>query len=337
MRRDQGAQHDSARRGSLLVIDIHSHVVPLVDPPETAGGWPRVDVTGDCGDVYMGDLRFRTVRRESWDLARRVDEISSLGIEVQVLSPMPELFCYWADTGAARSYCRSVNDWLADAVAGGDGRFEGFGIVPLQDPDAAAAMLSEIADAGLRGIEIGTNINGVPLHDPRFTIVFEECARRGLVTFVHAFHPPSFGRFTPAVGNAITFPNDVGETLAGLLAGGLLENVPGLRLCGSHAGGSLSVVLPRLDLMWAIDEEFRDSLARAPGVYARQLWVDCLAYSPAVLTLVMRMLGPAATVFGSDYPFLPMPGADALCGEGTAPTIEELESALDGNARRLLP
>jgi aminocarboxymuconate-semialdehyde decarboxylase len=139
------------------VIDVHTHVVPAELPFGSFPGehWPRVEVDGDVGNVLVGDHPFRTVRAVSWDLERRAQEMDGHGVARQVLSPMPELFCYWADAASAADYCRAMNEWLAARVKDGGGRFDAFGIVPMQSPDAAATMLGDLADAGLRGVEIG--------------------------------------------------------------------------------------------------------------------------------------------------------------------------------------
>ena len=129
------------------MIDVHTHVVPPQLPFGHFPGdlWPRVEVNGDRGDVYMGTTHFRTVTSTAWDLGRRGDEMMTHGVDRQVLSPMPELFCYWAASKAALAYCREMNAWLAERVRGTGSRFDAFGIVPLQDPDAIGRLIAGFA------------------------------------------------------------------------------------------------------------------------------------------------------------------------------------------------
>ena len=63
----------------------------------------------------------------------------------QVLS-MPELFCY-GPSQAADTYCREMNEWLGSQV-GED--FDGFGILPMQDPQLAAARWMRSRPSGER-------------------------------------------------------------------------------------------------------------------------------------------------------------------------------------------
>jgi aminocarboxymuconate-semialdehyde decarboxylase len=314
------------------VIDVHTHVVPPTLPFGSFPGdhWPRVEIADDRGEVYTGSVHFRSVTSAAWDLDRRAEEMTAQGVERQVLSPMPELFCYWADAASATSYSREMNAWLAEQIAAGSGRFDGFGIVPLQEPDMAASMLEEIAAARLRGVQIGSNVGGVPLHDVRYAPFFAEAERLGLAVFVHAFHPHGFDTVTggPAA-SGVTFPNEIGYAAAGLVAEGVVHRHPDLRMCMSHGAGSLGLTLPRLDRMWDFDPGFRERLPVRPSDLARTLFVDLLVFAPYALAFVLEVLGRERVVVGSDYPFMPdPPGAILEHMTGLSPDDrEQIESA----------
>ena len=320
------------------MIDVHTHVVPPGLPFGSFPGdlWPRVEVDGDRAEVYTGAVHFRSVTSAAWDLERRAEEMAAHGVERQVLSPMPELFCYWADPASAAAYTREMNAWLAQQVADGEGRFDGFGIVPLQDPDGAASMLAEVAAVGLRGVQIGSNVAGVPLHDARYAPFFAEAERLGLAVFVHAFHPHGFDTITggPAA-SGVTFPNEIGFAAAGLVAEGVLHRHPDLRVCMSHGAGSLGLSLPRMDRMWDFDPGFRERLPVRPSDLARSLFVDLLVFAPYALEFVLQILGRERVVVGSDYPFMPdAPGA--ILEHMTGLSRADLERIGRGNAQTLL-
>lgn len=292
------------------MIDVHTHVVPLDLPfaGQVGEEWPRVERTGDSAVVHVGGKPFRTVGRSAWDPERRQEEMEADGVRLQVLSPMPELFCYWAEARAAETYCRGMNEWLGSQVGE---HFDAFGILPMQDPQRAAAALHEVKELGLRGVEIGSNVNGGFLHDGRYHEVFAEAARLELAVFVHPFHPHGFDSLTggPAA-SGVTFPNEIGFALGGLIAEGVLADHPSLRLCATHGGGSLGLLLPRLDRMWQMDPSFRERLPELPSSYATGLFVDLLVFAPHALASVVAMVGDDRVVVGSDYPFMPdRPGA----------------------------
>jgi aminocarboxymuconate-semialdehyde decarboxylase len=320
------------------MIDVHTHVVPAELPFGSFPGdfWPRVHVDGDRGEVYTGSTHFRSVTSAAWDLERRAEEMHAYGVERQVLSPMPELFCYWADDTSATAYTTEMNQWLAERVGKASDRFDAFGIVPMQDPERAALMLDEVATLGLRGVQVGSNIAGVPLHDARYAPFFAEAERLGLAVFVHAFHPYGFDTITggPAA-SGVTFPNEIGFAAAGLVAEGVLFRHPDLRVCASHGAGSLGLCLPRMDRMWDFDPGFRERLPERPSDLARRLFVDLLVFAPWALRFVLQVLGVDRVVVGSDYPFMPdAPGA--VLEHLTDLSRDELEQITVGNARVLL-
>jgi aminocarboxymuconate-semialdehyde decarboxylase len=292
------------------MIDVHTHVVPLDLPfTGTSGeGWPRVERTDDTAVVFVGGQPFRSVERSAWDPERRRQDMKQDGVARQVLSPMPELFCYWADAKAADVYCREMNQWLGSQV--GDD-FDAFGILPMQDPELAAAALEQVQQLGLRGVEIGSNVNGAFLHSGAFHQVFAEADRLNLAVFIHPFHPHGFESVTggPAA-SGVTFPNEIGFAMAALIAEGVLAEFPTLRVCATHGAGSLGLLLPRLDRMWAMDPTFQERLPERPSAYARRIFVDLLVFAPHALDFVLAMVGDDQVVVGSDYPFMPdAPGA----------------------------
>ena len=287
------------------MIDVHTHVVPAELPFGAKGDdrWPVLEFSGATAKVLIRGSVFRAITSQNWDLGRRLEDMARDGVVTQVLSPMPELFSYWAEPDPAARYCAAMNNWIAEAVRSHPGSFEGLGIVPLQAPDVAGEMLADVRSQGLRGVEIGTNVNGMPLHDRRLEPFFTEAERLGLAVFVHAFHPPRFETLTsPMAANAVTFPLEIGFAIGGLIAEGVVGRCPGLRLCASHGGGALSMIIPRLSFMWANDAAIREKAPERPDVYARRLFYDLLVFSAPPCA---SSSGPLAGTSWSSGPTIP--------------------------------
>ncbi|MGX7677718.1 amidohydrolase family protein [Jatrophihabitans sp. DSM 45814] len=289
-----------------MAIDVHTHVVPDGLPFGVTGDdrWPVLRAGELTGDVMVAGDIYRTVTRTAWDLDLRQQDMRARGSHAQVLSPMPHLFSYWAPIGPASDFCAGVNGWLADAIKAGDGAFFGLGMVPLQDPVAAAHALSDVKALGLQGVELGTNINGVSIADPRFKDVFLEADRLGLSVFLHAFQPPWAGSVAGPAASAVCFPLDIAFAVAGLIANGILQDCPTLRLCASHGGGGLGLALQRLIFTWQTKEKMRLRLTTSPAEIARRLFYDILLFDPSALRYLMDFVGTSQIVIGSDYPFL---------------------------------
>jgi len=288
------------------MIDTHTHVVPNGLPfgNFTDPRWPSVVIdAGGRGAVMMAGKVFRTVRDVSWDLDVRVDEMGRSGVDTQVLSPMPELMLTWAPPADAARYAEGMNTWLADAVRDNPGRFEAFGIVPIQNVESATRMLADVRAMGLRGVMLPTNVEGVSLADPRFKEFYLEASALELCVFVHAFHPSYGGQLSPGRNKAaVTFPIEIGYYVSAMVLNNML--VRGLRLLVSHGGGSAPHVLDRLAWVWSNDEALRESMPIPPMEQLKQIYYDSLTFSSRSLAHLGEIVGFDRIVLGSDYPFL---------------------------------
>jgi aminocarboxymuconate-semialdehyde decarboxylase len=293
-------------------IDMHTHVVPAETPflrrlADKDDRWARLRHREDgsrSADVLVANQHFRTVREVAYDLDAREAELADTGVSRHVLSAMPELFATWAPALDTADYCRAFNAWLAEEVRARAEHFDGLGIVPLQDVAAATGMLAQIRAAGLIGVEIPSAVPNRPLHDRRFDDFFAEAARPQLLVFIHAVgQAASFTNHQ--AGSSAIFPTRIGETTASLIANGLLFRHPSLCLLISHGGGALPAALARLDYMRTASPGMADVLPMPASHYAGLLFYDGLLFDPALLKLLVDIVGPQQIVLGSDYPFLP--------------------------------
>ena len=97
-------------------IDVHTHVVPRGLPFGHDDRFARLAIDGDRGEVFVGGRPFRVVTRAAWDTSARLDEMDRTGVAGQVLSVMPELFSYWAESAAGRALCGAFNPAVAGLV-----------------------------------------------------------------------------------------------------------------------------------------------------------------------------------------------------------------------------
>ncbi|MDQ0455680.1 amidohydrolase family protein [Rhizobium paknamense] len=292
-------------------VDVHCHVVPSRFPQPPGGGalkgWPSMTPAEAChATVVIDEKPYRTISDACWVAERRLEAMDRAGIRLQALSPMPELFGYWLPAAAGHDLSRHVNDVIADLVAEGQGRFVGLGGVPLQDVDLAISELRRaVLELGFKGVEIGSNINGAVIGDPRFHPFFAEAEALGAAVFVHAVRPAGMDRLVgPApLQQVLAYPTDVGLAAASVITGNLLKHYPGLRIAFSHGGGSFASLLPRLEQGYAVFPALRDSLDEPPSVSARRLYADSLVFDQATLRRVVEVFGPERVMIGTDFPF----------------------------------
>jgi len=323
-------------------VDIHCHVVPsrFPDAPGIGPlkGWPSMVAAGECHATVVIDHKpYRTVSDACWVAERRIEEMDGSGIRIQVLSPMPELFGYWIEAAAANDLVRHVNDSIAALVAEGEGRFVGLGGVALQDLDLAVEELRRVVlDLGFAGVEIGSNINGVPVGDPRLHPFFEEAETLGAAIFVHAVRPAGMDRLVgPApLQQVLGYPTDVGLAAASAITGGLLLKFPRLRIAFSHGGGTFASLLPRLQQGYSVFPALKESMAEPPVVQARRMYVDSLVFDTDTLRRITSVFGEDRVMIGTDYPFNfrdadPIAGIEAAHADTALRDRLIFENALD--------
>ena len=295
----------------MMRIDLHTHVVPehWEDFAARYGGgrWPRLVHRDACRATIMtGETVFREIDDRSWRPERRIEDMDRLGIDRQVLSPPPVMFCYWADARATEAFARMQNENVAGVVGRHPDRFVGMATVPLQDPALAVKELRYCRERlGLRAVEIGSCPAGRDFDDPALFPFFEACAELDVAAFVHPA-VPLVGQerltkyyFPLIVGN----PLETALAASKLIYGGVLERLPQLRVCFAHGGGAFPFTLARLDHGWKVRPEGPAAIPRPPREYARRLYFDSLTLSAMNLKFLVEQFGADRVVIGSDYPF----------------------------------
>jgi aminocarboxymuconate-semialdehyde decarboxylase len=297
--------------GCACGIDVHAHVIPH-DFPRYLGNavpadWPSMVPAHACHrHVMVSGKVYRTVSERAWSPSRRIEDMEPMGLSQQAISPMPELLSYWMEAAAASQLLRYLNEQIAQMAALSGGRLVGMGAVPLQDIDLALAELDYIVDKlGFRAIEIGSNINGEPPGAPEFDPFFAACAEKGVAVFVHALKPAGTERLVgPAkLLPALAYPTDVGLAAASVLTSNLLARHPSLRMAFSHGGGTLAMLLPRLEQARKVFPELLDTMPASPSEQARRLYYDTLVFDSATLNHLVATFGASQLMIGTDYPF----------------------------------
>lgn len=338
-----------------MIIDMHCHVVPKDFDPAgsraSARDWPLMEhFEPGRARVMIGDSNFRTVTSQNWDSDRRIEDMAREGVDAQVISPMPQLLSYWFTARDGLEMSRYLNEFIAEMAHFFPDKFHGLGIVPMQDPENATKELTEVKKLGLRGVEIGTNVVGLSLAEERFLPFFKEAERLDLSVFVHALHPTMADRIQgPETAlNAIGFPTETGLTIGSMIAAGVIEAVPELRLAFSHGGGTFPALLPRMQNAWARTwngeapgpdapvTPLRERLQKSPYESARTLYYDTLVFDHHAIRYLADLMGTSQLTIGTDYPFAEreQPVGKTLASMGFS--TDELEDMTSRNCLRFL-
>lgn len=246
----------------------------------------------------------------------RVEMMDELGIATQVLS-VPSPNAYFLEPGAAERLARDTNEEFAEIVRAHPGRFESLAMLPLHDVGRALSVLDwSIDELGMRGTMILSNINGMPLDDPELEPFWEAAHERRLLVYVHPTVPDAPHHDENALAIAVGFFSESTLAVARLAYSGVFERYPGIRWVFSHLGGTLPLVVPRLDSYWRQFEDCRERAPKPPSEYVKGLIFDTASKHRAAIQCAIDTFGVDRLVFGSDYPHVP---------GGTGPYLEALE------------
>jgi len=297
-----------------VIIDAHAHLLPKDYPGDAPECFPRMEPVEGSTDrlLVFGQTRF-PAKEVFFEAERRVEAMDASGVDAEIVSPMPPLLRYDLPAADGLSLARHVNEFAAELSSHAPERIMALGLVPMQDPDAAAAELSAVVDAGLPGVEIASNILGRSIGDESFRPFFAEAERLGVAIFVHAMPAPMDRLPMSAMGTHVV--GIEGTFAAGsMILGGTAAACPDLRISFSHAAGGIAMTLPRANYFWGgswneepvdLDRALMHDDGPSPLEYARRFYYDSMVFDRRTIRYLIDLLGADRLLVGSDFPAMP--------------------------------
>ncbi|MFJ6535115.1 amidohydrolase family protein [Paenarthrobacter sp. NPDC091711] len=333
-------------------VDVHAHVlIPALqqavaeNDPEGFAALQALEVRRN-GPESMANSGLMI--KERWpqltDLNRRLADMDSQGVDVQLVSPSPSHFYYFAAEELSLTLARQANEAVRDYVNNAPERLNGLGLAPLQHPHLMVEALDHaVLECGLLGVEIGS-FAGTPgdperttveLSDPRLEPFWSRAEELGAIMFLHPFGcslDERLDRFYLA--NTVSQPAENAVALSHVIFSGVLDRHPELKILAAHGGGYLPTTIGRSDHAWKVRPEAQ-RCAEPPSSYLRKIFFDSLVHNPRELRSLVEASGPGQVLLGSDYPF--DMGSERPVDDVHAAGLPEAEAAaiLAGNATRL--
>src|SRR5437660_1529369 len=276
-------------------LDLHTHYYPesyfkKIRELPSEFSFAR-SPSGQTIITYRG-ARFFGVTPAMTDVARRLEDMDRVGIDVEVVSlSTPNVF--FTDSQHQPEIARMVNDSYADLIAEHPTRFKAFASIPMDNADAALNELHRTIDElRLNGVILLSNIGGKPLTSPEYRPFFAEANRLKLCILLHPMLPANTEPFREYVLRPIVgFMFDTTLAVARMCFDGMLRDFPNIRWIVAHLGGAVPYLMARMDNGWRDFPECPARIDELPSVYLKQLYDNSVNFNPHILKMDEEMIG----------------------------------------------
>lgn len=294
----------------MLKIDSHTHIIPENMPNWTEKfgyeGFIHLEHhRAGFAKMMQGEKFFREIESNCWDPNLRIEDYNKFQTQIQVVCTIPVMFSYWAKPIDASEISRFLNDHIIELCTKYPKNYIGLGTIPLQDIDLAIEELHRIHKLGMKGVQIGSNVNDKNLDDPDFFPFYEACEKLNMSIMVHPWN--MMGRMNMQkywLPWLVGMPAETTRAMCSLMFSGVFDKFPKLRFMFSHAGGNFFFTMGRIehgfncrpDLV-AVDNPIN------PRNYYNRFWIDSITHDADALKFIMKYQHSDKICLGSDYPF----------------------------------
>jgi predicted TIM-barrel fold metal-dependent hydrolase len=329
------------QRGEFYIVDN-------LEPAPVAGS-----AGAGASNMYKANLEgYAAAPKSVWDPAERLKEQDIDSISAEVLFTSWGLFLFSLDDDRLREACFSVfNDWAAEYVAYDRDRMKGVGLCDLADVDNGVREIHRAAELGLSGVLISSGPEderpySSPEYDPFWAAAEELDLPIGMhvLTGRHGKGRIKYGTRrkdrpdpTPSVNYVTSVLNELQESLAHMISGGVFERQPKLRLILLEADvGWIPHFIYRMDHFRPVGKDFKRS---AMDIFQTNIY-SAVQYEQSNLEWLCKVLGPEHFMWSTDYPHFdcPFPHSRKLVNElfanfspeSAATILEEVPARLFG-------
>lgn len=315
------------------IIDAHAHIYPegcLTEVVRNRADFKLVDGPRGQALIYRGS-HVMSVPTEQDNLSKRLASMDEAGIATAILS-VGALNIGWARDGDADA-ARFINDGLAAVCRQYPARFHFVAVLPSTSHDAMVKELDRALGLGATGVGIATNVGDLQLDASELRGFWREMSRRNLLVLVHPTSPCDAPQNDPGTFLSVGYPGETAMAATKLVLAGVLEECPDVKIVWSHLGGSLPMILDRIDRGY---QRF-SSCPHPPSYYLRRCYFDTACVHGPALECARSTWGAGRLVFGTDVPHVPNTEKETVAAlKDRAWPKAELDDIFGGTIRGLL-
>ena len=229
---------------------------------EQATGYMGLNsVVGRPKEEYgMEPLGYEQMRRGTWNISDRVDDMNANGVLGSLCFPTfpgfaGQRFQVHADRDVSLAAIQAYNDWhLHDWCNAAPGRFIPLMLVPWWDMQAAAAEVTRLAKLGVHALSFSDNpaLHGFPsIHSDYWDPLWKACADNNVVICCHigtGIKAEHASDLSPIDAWITSMPISIANSAADWIWAPMWKKFPDLRMALSEGGiGWIPYLLERAD------------------------------------------------------------------------------------------
>lgn len=276
-------------------------------------------------DTFEVKFRWVSTRLPAWpELERRqvnffdqaLRDMDKTGVEITITSLGAPAIQALLDPREAAESARKTNDFLKARIDEHPGRFAGFAALPMQDPEAAAKELKRcVKDLGF----VGALVNGfTQLQDPdsalyydlpRYVPFWEAVEELDVPFYLHPRNPMAnqmriYEGHPWLLGSAWAFGVETATHSLRLMASGLFDRCPRLKIVLGHLGEGLPSSIWRVDHRIKLGGERTHAKRPLADYFRSNFYVTTSGnFHDTTLTAALAELGADRIMYSVDYPF----------------------------------
>jgi len=276
---------------------------------------------------------------DSPDLGKRVREMDEAGLDLQLVCQGAGVYADQLPATQALEIVRQSNDVLAERVAPHKDRLMGITALSLKNIEASVQEVERTAAQGFRAVLLYPHVDGEMLVDtPAMEPIFAKISELDLPIFLHGAgtaQDPTLARLEDGgagVAYAVLSDGEVAECCLRMIASGLFDRHPNLRIVIRSSGGGIPLLLHRF--FWK--HKGPQGEKRYLEIFLEHFFIDCASSDARTLAFLIDKLGDNNIVFGSDYCGGLGPLSKALTAIEAQPDPGRVKAFTEKNSRRLL-
>ena len=276
---------------------------------------------------------------DSTNFTERVQQMDEVGIDLQLICQGAGLYADQLPADQALAVARQSNTMLAERIAPHRDRLLGVTALSLKNVDGSVAELERTSTEGFGAALLYPTVDGEMVVDlPMMEPIYKKIADLGWPIFLHGAglaKDPTLKRLEDegaGVAYAVLSDAAISECALRMIASGVFDRYPTLRIVIRSSGGGLPLLLHRL--FWK--HKGPNGERRYSEIFREHFLIDCASSDARTLSFLIDTMGEEGIVFGSDYCGGLGPLKKCLAAVENQSDPEHVKSFTERNSRRLL-